>query len=79
MGYNDGNNLQVSFKNPAGTRDGYQGWYAVATLPWKITDTLTLSPYVKFTDADSDLVTDAKGTSHGKRYLIGGAMLGITF
>jgi len=79
VGFNDGNDLQVSFKNPGGTRDGYQGWYVVAAAPWKITDTLTLSPYVKFTDADSDLVTDSKGTSHGKRYIIGGASLSVSF
>lgn len=79
FGYNDGNSLQISFKNPLGTCDGYQGWYATASLPWKITETLTFSPYVKYTHADSDLVTDGKGTSHGKQHLVGGAMLSVSF
>jgi len=66
----DGHAWQVSAKSPNGTRDGYQGWYASAALPWKVLDTVTLTPYVRYTDADSDLQTTV--SSSGKDMVIGG-------
>ncbi len=64
IGYADGHGLQRD--NPwnwRSTRDGYQGWYISAALPWEIIENVTLTPYVKYTDADSDLVTD--NVEHG--------------
>ena len=60
-------------------KDGYQGWYASAALPWEVVENFTITPYVKYTNADGDLVTDLKGTSLGKDYLLGGVMLSVAF
>ena len=59
IGYADGHGLQQDGPfNWRSTRDGYQGWYISAALPWEIVENVTLTPYIKYTDADSDLVTD---------------------
>jgi len=75
----DGQGLQRSAKNSVGTDDGYQGWYASAALPWKILDTVTLTPYIKYTDADSDLATSLVGVSSGKDMVIGGVTFAVSF
>lgn len=59
VGYGDGHGAQRDNPwNPRSTRDGYQGWYISAALPWEIVENVTLTPYVRYTDAASDLVTD---------------------
>jgi len=75
----DGHGLQRSWKSLAGTKDGYQGWYAGAALPWKVLDTVTLTPYVKYTDADSDLITSPLSRSSGKAMVLGGVSLSVSF
>jgi hypothetical protein len=75
----DGHGLQRSSRNWVGTDDGYQGWYASAALPWQILDTVTLTPYVRYTDADSDLATSLVGLSSGKSMVIGGVSLSVSF
>jgi len=75
----DGQGLQRSATNPIGTKDGYQGWYASAALPWQVLDTVTITPYIKYTDADSDLVTTMFGLSSGKQMILGGVALSVSF
>lgn len=77
----DGNQAQASAKlgvTPRSSADGFQGWYLSAALPWEIKDTVTITPYVKYTDGDSGLATDTYGTA-GQEYLIGGVTLAVGF
>ncbi|GAA5482313.1 TorF family putative porin [Haloferula sargassicola] len=78
VGFADGQGLQLSATSPTGTADGFQGWYLTAALPWEFREGVTLTPYVKYTDGDSDLITDLYATS-GQEYLIGGVKLAVSF
>ena len=77
----DGNELQASSKvgvTPFSSADGFQGWYLTAALPWAIKDTVTITPYVKYTDGDSGLITDLNATA-GQEYLVGGVKVAVSF
>jgi len=65
--------------NPGGTVDGFQGWYVSASLPWKAMENLTITPFVKYTDGASDLLTNLTDITGGQDYLIGGVSLGVSF
>lgn len=84
-GWANGHGLQLSRDslvfggNPGGTVDGYQGWYASASFPWKVTDTFTVAPYVKYTDGDSDLLTNLTDITGGQDYFLGGVILTVSF
>lgn len=82
FGYADGHGLQAT-STPlvgvrTGTKDGFQGWYATAALPWEFREGVTLTPYVKYTDGDSDLATDLYGNG-GQEYLVAGVSLAVGF
>lgn len=86
VGYADGHGLQISRSSALatgstnGTVDGYQGYYLSASLPWGATENLTVTPFIKYTDADGDLVTDFKGVSStGQDYFIAGCSLSVAF
>ncbi|WP_193211790.1 hypothetical protein [Luteolibacter marinus] len=82
-GIADGHGLQVDtsapFFNPGATADGYQGYYVSAALPWEFRDGVTLTPYVKYTDGDSDLLTNLTDVTSGQDYLIAGVKLAVSF
>lgn len=79
VGIADGHDLQVK-DTFTGSLDGFQGWFVSASLPWEFREGVTLTPYVKYTDADSELVTDAPGLgSSGKEYVIAGVKLSVGF
>lgn len=77
-----GNELQGSVRPTAGgvapSKDGYQGYYLSAALPWSPMENLTISPYVKYTDGDSDLQTDLNGFGGGE-HVIGGVTVAVSF
>ncbi len=87
MGQNSGAGAsgQVSDKlGSIGTADGFQGWYVKAELPWEFRDGLTIAPYVKYSDADSNLVSDTPitggtGTLGGREHLVAGVKLTVGF
>ena len=80
FGYADGHGLQArsAIRGGTGTKDGFQGWYATAALPWEFREGVTLTPYIKYTDGDGDLATDLYGTG-GQEYLIAGVSLAVGF
>ncbi|MBB5353127.1 hypothetical protein HNR46_003380 [Haloferula luteola] len=79
VAFADGQGLQASARpGSVGTADGFQGYYVGAALPWEFRDGVTLKPYVKYTNGDSDLVTDLLGNG-GQEYLIGGVSLAVSF
>jgi len=85
VGIADGHGLQISDTlGSVGTADGFQGWFVKAELPWQFRENMTLAPYVKYVDADSDLVSDTPlvggtGTLGGREHLIGGVKLTVGF
>ncbi|MGE9270926.1 MAG: hypothetical protein ACQKBU_09005 [Verrucomicrobiales bacterium] len=80
VAFADGHGLQArsSARGGTGTKDGFQGWYLTAALPWEFREGVTLTPYVKYTDGEADLATDLYG-SGGQEYLIGGVSLAVGF
>ncbi|BCX49512.1 hypothetical protein HAHE_34200 [Haloferula helveola] len=75
----DGHGAQVSAKpGSTGTADGFQGWYLSAALPWEFREGVTLTPYVKYADADSSLSTDFYGTA-GAENIVAGVTLAVGF
>ncbi len=79
VGFADGHGLQASARpGSVGTADGFQGYYLTAALPWEFREGVTLSPYVKYTNGESDLVTDLYGNS-GQEYLVAGVSLAVGF
>ncbi|MFC7336974.1 hypothetical protein ACFQY0_07275 [Haloferula chungangensis] len=80
FGYADGQGAQRKAVGTGsfGTLDGFQGWYVSAQLPWEFRDGVTLTPYVKYTDADEDLASDIYGNG-GQEYIIAGVKLGVAF
>lgn len=85
VGVSDGHGRQVADTLGAvGTADGFQGWFVKAELPWQVRENVTFAPYVKYVDAESDLVSDtpsAVGTGElgGREHLIGGVKLTVGF
>jgi uncharacterized protein (TIGR02001 family) len=80
VGIADGLNYQVD-ANPlsVGSHDGFQGWFFKAELPWEFRDGVTLAPYVKYTDADSDLAGDINSLEGGQEHIIAGVKLAVGF
>jgi hypothetical protein len=80
FGYADGHGLQGS-SNPfsVGTKDGYQGMYASAQLPWEFRDGVVLTPYMKYTDADGGLSTGPNVFDNGQDFWIAGVKLAVAF
>lgn len=82
FGYADGHGLQLPSTplvgSRTGTKDGFQGWYATAALPWEFREGVTLTPYLKYTDGDSDLATDLYGNG-GQEYVVAGVSLAVGF
>lgn len=77
FGYADGHNLQASTSG-VGTEDGFQGYYLSAALPWEFREGVTLTPYVKYTDGDSGLLTNL-AAGDGQDFLIAGVTLAVGF
>lgn len=78
-GIADGHGLQASATSPTGTADGFQGYYVSASLPWEFRDGVTISPYVKYTDGDSKLLTNLTDATSGQDYLVAGVKLAVGF
>jgi uncharacterized protein (TIGR02001 family) len=80
FGYADGHGLQIpSNVFSVGSKDGYQGYYVSAQLPWEFRDGVTLTPYVKYTDGDNGLATGPNFIDSGNDYFIAGVKLGVAF
>jgi uncharacterized protein (TIGR02001 family) len=80
VAYADGNDLQAKLSpNPGATKDGFQGWYLSAALPWEFREGVTLTPYIKYTDGDSDLLTNVTNISTGEDHVIAGVSLAVGF
>jgi hypothetical protein len=69
----------LQFQANGDTLDGYQNFYAMVSVPWKIKETVTLAPYLRYVNADSDLVSDLPGGFTGEDHLIYGLKLSIAF
>ena len=60
--------------------DGYQGFYAMISVPWALRKDVTLTPYVRYVNADSKLATDSVNRSTtGQEHVIGGLKLSLAF
>lgn len=79
VAFADGHGLQLpSSPLSVGTADGFQGFYATVALPWEFRENVTLTPYVKYTNAVGKLATDFYGNG-GQDFLIGGVTLAVGF
>ncbi|RYD67597.1 MAG: hypothetical protein EOP83_02490 [Verrucomicrobiaceae bacterium] len=80
VGVADGMDTQVD-ANPfsVGSHDGYQGYFIKAELPWQFRENMTLAPYVKYTDADSDLAGDINSLEGGQEHIVTGVKLAVSF
>jgi hypothetical protein len=80
VAFADGHGLQgrSAARGGTGTKDGFQGYYLTAALPWEFRDGVTLTPYVKYTAAESDLATDGYGTG-GQDFIVAGVSLAVGF
>ena len=67
------------FANTGGTVDGYQGYYVSAALPWQAMENLTITPFIKYTDGASDLLTNLTDITSGQAYFIAGCSLSVAF
>lgn len=80
VGFADGHNLQASGRpGSVGTADGFQGWYVSAAMPWEFRDGVTLTPYIKYTDGDSDLLTNVTNVTTGEEHVVAGVSLAVGF
>ena len=70
---------QAGRLNPGSSNDGFQGWFVKAELPWEFRENVTIAPYLKYTDADSDLAGDINNLQGGQEHLIGGVKLTVGF
>jgi uncharacterized protein (TIGR02001 family) len=61
------------------THDGFQGWFVKAELPWEFRDGVTLTPYLKYTDADSGLAGDSNTFEGGQEHIVAGVKLAVGF
>lgn len=73
-----GTQLRSAARGGTGTKDGFQGYYLTAALPWEFREGVTLTPYLKYTNADGDLGTNFLGTG-GEDFLVAGASLAVSF
>jgi hypothetical protein len=79
VAFADGHALQARATAVGGTtKDGLQGWYLTAALPWEFRDGVTLTPYVKYTDGEDDLATNIAGNG-GQDFFIAGVSLAVGF
>lgn len=78
VGFADGLDYQVSSFG-FGSADGFQGWFLKAELPWKFRENMTLAPYLKYTDADSDLAGDINSFEGGQDNFFGGVKIAVSF
>ncbi|MCW1885775.1 hypothetical protein OKA04_13625 [Luteolibacter flavescens] len=79
-GFADGLDTQVDTDLfSTGSADGFQGWFVKAELPWEFREGVTLSPYIKYADADSGLAGDVNSLQGGQEHLIGGVKLAVGF
>ncbi|MBN8457906.1 MAG: hypothetical protein J0M04_08710 [Verrucomicrobia bacterium] len=76
-GFADDNGLQL--QSNGDTLDGFNQWYLSLSMPWKFREGFTLTPFLKYVDADSDLVSDIPGGSTGDDHLVYGLKLGFEF
>lgn len=65
--------------NPGSSADGFQGWFVKAELPWEFRDNVTIAPYLKYADADSNLAGDINSLEGGQEHFIGGVKLTVGF
>jgi hypothetical protein len=85
VAFADGLGTQAAAKpgvTPGSTNDGYQGFYASLALPYQFRDNVTITPYVKYTNADGGLGTDPRligATTPGQDFLISGVTLSVGF
>lgn len=77
LGWADDQNLQL--KANGGALDGYQQWYAMVSVPWTPRENLTIAPYLRYVDADSELVSDYPGLSTGDNHFMAGIKLTLAF
>jgi hypothetical protein len=73
----DNNELQLQASGDP--LDGYQYFYAMVSVPWTLREGVTLAPYLRYVNADSDLRGDITDFSTGQDHLIGGVKLSIAF
>jgi len=60
--------------------DGYQGFYAMISVPCALRKDVTLTPYVRYVNADSKLATDSVNRhTTGQEHVIGGLKLSLAF
>lgn len=64
-----------------GVGNGINHYYVKAALAWTPKENLTVTPYVKFTDADSDFPSDftTPGDDFGGENVVGGVTLSVSF
>jgi len=81
VGFADGmqSQAQAGRINPFSSADGFQGWYIKAELPWEFREHVTIAPYLKYADADSNLAGDINSIEGGQDHLIGGVKLTVGF
>jgi len=60
------------------TLSGFNHWYASVALPWEIKEDVILTPYIKYTDAASDLDSDVDAVNSDDLF-IGGITLSVAF
>jgi len=79
----DGQGLQLDSSsvafNPGSTKDGYQGWYVGVDFPWEFREGVTISPYIKYADGASDLLTDLGGLNDGQDHVVAGVNFSVGF
>ncbi len=61
-----------------GGRDGFNHYYISVATPWSISEKFTLTPYLKFVGADSDLASDFR-TGRSEDLFYGGVSLSYSF
>ncbi len=53
--------------------DGFNHWFIGVSAPWEVRETVTITPYVKYVDADTD-ISDA-----AEEQFLGGVSLAVSF
>ncbi|MBK1790967.1 hypothetical protein [Persicirhabdus sediminis] len=53
--------------------DGFNHWFVGVSAPWEVRETVTITPYVKYVDADSEIKNAAE------EEFIGGVSLAVSF
>ncbi|MFK7910651.1 MAG: TorF family putative porin [Akkermansiaceae bacterium] len=76
-----GYNRDVTSPGATGDLDGFNHFFAGLALPWEVRENFTLTPYIKYIAADSDLANDANGagTAISDDFLVGGISLSYSF